>query len=105
MGKHEKADKTCNKKLTTQQGKTTAASPIQLWTVEQVADRLGIGIRTVWRLDKDEKLPAALRIGHRKRWNANDIELWLEWKCPDRKKFEQLIKTKERKVAHGENNA
>jgi excisionase family DNA binding protein len=71
------------------------AEPVILLTVEQVAKRLDIGVRTVWRLDKDNKLPAPVRLGHRKRWKADEIELWLHWNCPDRKDFEQC-KTKER---------
>jgi excisionase family DNA binding protein len=99
MRKCEKTE-VSSSKLTTQQDETT----VDLLTVEQVAQRLTIGVRTVWRLDADKKLPAALRIGHRKRWRASDLELWLNLECPSRKKFEQ-IKTKERKLTYGENNA
>lgn len=77
----------------------TVDSGEQLLTVEGVAHKLNIGVRTVWRLDKEKKIPAAKRIGHAKRWCPKDLDLWIQWDCPDRKKFNQL---KKERISNGQ---
>lgn len=66
----------------------------RLLTVEEVAKRLHVSVRTVWRLDEDKKLPAAKRIGRSKRWDATELELWLVLNCPTRKKFETFLRNR-----------
>jgi excisionase family DNA binding protein len=63
---------------------------VPLLTVEQVAKRLNVGVRTVWRLDKEDKIPEPFMVGHRKRWEASDLELWLKSGSPSRKEFKKL---------------
>lgn len=93
MRNSEGSEKKCRKK------QEQSFSGEQLLTVEQVAHRLNVGVRTVWRLDSEKKIPAPFRIGHRKRWGAGDLELWLQWKCPSQKKFNQL---KNERIDHGD---
>ncbi len=55
--------------------------PPVLLTVEEVAARLRVGTRTVWRWCKTGDIPAPLRLGKGRRvvrWNADDIEHFLQ---------------------------
>jgi excisionase family DNA binding protein len=54
------------------------ALPTKHLTLQQLADRLGIKLRTAedWLLDG--KLPPSIRIGHTRRWRLVDIEEWEE---------------------------
>jgi excisionase family DNA binding protein len=91
MRNSEGSEKKCRKK------QEQSFSGEQLLTVEQVAHRLNVGVRTVWRLDAEKKIPASFQIGSRKRWDAQDLELWLQWKCPSQKKFNEL---KNERIGH-----
>lgn len=79
-----------------------AGDIIPTLTVELLALKLNVGTRTIWRWDKDEKIPAPYQIGLKKRWELSDIELWLEWDCPKRKEFNQL---KKERVGNGKNKS
>jgi excisionase family DNA binding protein len=53
----------------------------ELLTAREVAERLNIGIRTVWRWSASGELPAPLRLGKARRvvrWKAVDIESYLQ---------------------------
>ena len=55
-----------------------AALPTRLLlSVKQVAQALGIGERTVWRLSATGELPDAIRIGRLRRWRRSTLEAWL----------------------------
>ena len=97
MRKNEDFEAKCRKK----QEEVITEDSQQLLTVEQVAHRLNVGIRTVWRLDAEKKFPAPYRIGHRKRWELKDLELWLQWKCPNQKKFNQLKERMKHEIKQG----
>jgi predicted DNA-binding transcriptional regulator AlpA len=62
----------------------------ELLNVDELAVFLNVSIRTVWRQDKEEKIPAPCRFGRLKRWSKADIKLWLEFEKPSRKIFEIL---------------
>jgi excisionase family DNA binding protein len=64
--------------------------PERLLTAEELADRLSLSLRTVWRLDSAGKLPRPIRLGGSVRWRRNEIERWLQAGCPDRKRWEEL---------------
>ncbi len=52
---------------------------LRLLDVREVAQILGIAVRTVWRLSATGELPAPVRIGARiVRWRLSDIEQYLE---------------------------
>jgi excisionase family DNA binding protein len=46
----------------------------ELWTVREIARRLSVSERTVWRLAAQGVLPAPVRLGSRcSRWRAADV--------------------------------
>lgn len=49
-----------------------------LLNVTQVAKRLGISIRTVWRLTSAGQLAQPVAIGRCKRWRRRDVEAFVE---------------------------
>lgn len=54
-------------------------TPIQLLTVRDVASRLAIKPRTVWRLAAAGKLPSPVKLGTRTtRWVEADIKRYLD---------------------------
>jgi excisionase family DNA binding protein len=55
-----------------------------LITVEQLAKRLNLSVRTVWRRNDDGKLPAPVKIGGSVRWSSQEISRWIAARCPDR---------------------
>jgi excisionase family DNA binding protein len=69
---------------------TPTEQPAHLIDVQEVARRLGISDRTVWRLNSAGKLPKPITIGQKsKRWRADEIAAWVEAGCPDRKAWEK----------------
>lgn len=64
--------------------------PSLVLTVEDVATKLRISVRSVWRLDAKNLMPNAIRVGGATRWRAADIDGWVDAGCPDRATFEQL---------------
>lgn len=50
--------------------------------------RLALSKRQIFRLNSCGRIPAPVKIGGSVRWRISDVELWLEWNCPDRKTFE-----------------
>lgn len=47
---------------------------------KQLAQQLGISLRTLDSLDKNGDLPKSLRIGHLRRWREEDVEQWIDSK-------------------------
>jgi excisionase family DNA binding protein len=62
----------------------------QLLSITQLAYRLGVGKRTIGRWMEKGMMPAPYRVGHSKKWDPDDIELWLKSGSPNRKKFEKI---------------
>ena len=55
--------------------------PKDLLTAREVAQRIGIAIRTVWRLTKIGQLPAPVRLGRQGRivrWKTTDIDYFVQ---------------------------
>ena len=46
-------------------------------SVREVADALGVSVRSVWRLSATDELPRPFRIGRSVRWRAASIDSWL----------------------------
>lgn len=57
---------------------TNADTPRPLWTIDDVADYLGVSPRTIHRLIADDPtFPPAIRVTRRAlRWHPHDIEQW-----------------------------
>lgn len=52
---------------------------ITLLTAREVADLLGVHVRSVWRLSQAGEIPAPIRIGERVvRWRLADLEAHLQ---------------------------
>lgn len=48
-----------------------------LWTVEQLAEFLGVPVRTIYAWRYKRKGPPALRVGKHVRFRPADVERWL----------------------------
>ena len=44
---------------------------------EQVANRLKVHSRTIYRLMEKNEFPQSIRIGHQHRWRESDIDEWV----------------------------
>lgn len=55
---------------------------VDLLTARDLAGRLAISTRTVWRLRAAGRLPAPVVFGGVVRWRVADIDGWLERGCP-----------------------
>jgi predicted DNA-binding transcriptional regulator AlpA len=59
---------------------------------QEVARRLGLSERTVWRLTAAGKLPNPISIGDKsKRWRAKEIRSWVAAGCPERSVWEARV--------------
>jgi excisionase family DNA binding protein len=64
---------------------------ILLIDVKEVARRLGLSDRTVWRLNSTGKLPRPVSIGGKsKRWRSEEITAWVSAGCPARNVWEAM---------------
>ena len=57
--------------------------------IEAVAALLGRSTQSIWRDDKDGKIPRAIMLGSSRRWDFHEIKAWVHAKCPSRKTWEQ----------------
>lgn len=55
----------------------------RLVKVSELANKLGVGVRTVWRLRDMGKLPAPIKLGGATRWRESEISEWIVSGCPD----------------------
>lgn len=62
---------------------------------KQLAQQLGISLRTLDSMDKSGNLPRSLRIGHLRRWRADDVERWINSKLAGSQFEGRLIDTSE----------
>ena len=54
------------------------ADRTELWTAQQVADRLSMSVRTVWRLVAAKQLPAPKKFNRKLvRWLRQQVEDWI----------------------------
>lgn len=54
---------------------------IELLTKEQVAQRLNMSIRTVYRMAMAGEMPAPVRAGRSLRWRSDVLDAWIENDC------------------------
>jgi excisionase family DNA binding protein len=54
----------------------------KLVDVDNVAQRLLMSKRHVFRMEEDGLMPKAIRIGRLVRWRAADIDSWIAAGCP-----------------------
>lgn len=65
--------------------------PVIALDAPQLAEVLGLSVRTVRRLDALGKLPRPVRIGGAVRWRREEIDQWLGAGCPDRQTWESQV--------------
>ena len=49
----------------------------RLLRVSEVAERLGVSVRTVWALRSSGEIPDAVKIANATRWRRSDIETYI----------------------------
>lgn len=55
---------------------------------KQVAKFLKVSARTIYQMDKDGRMPAAIRIwGRNVRWNFEELQAWVNAGCPERSEW------------------
>jgi excisionase family DNA binding protein len=55
------------------------AAPQDLLTSQQVADRLAVSVRTLWRLVKKGSFPQPIRYNRKLvRWKSGDVERYID---------------------------
>lgn len=62
---------------------------MELLTVKDVASRLKVSARQVWKMRASGKIPGPVNLSRSVRWLASDIDEWILRGCPSREKFEQ----------------
>ena len=62
----------------------------RLMSAKELAVRLSLSKRQVFRLNSCGKIPAPIRIGGSVRWAESTITMWLTAGAPDRKTFEAM---------------
>ena len=66
----------------------TQTTEERLLRAVDVGQILNCSKRSVHRYCSAAKIPAPVRINGAVRWKLSDIELFLQWNCPDRQEFE-----------------
>lgn len=60
----------------------------ELVRAKELAEMLGISIRTLWNRDATGKLPEAVTLGGRcKMWRVREITAWIDRGCPHRTRW------------------
>ena len=60
-----------------------AESASRLLRVDDVAALLGCSPRTVYNLNKADKIPPCIRLGGAVRWDRGVLEKWINDGCPE----------------------
>jgi excisionase family DNA binding protein len=55
---------------------------VRLVTVEEVAERLAVSTRTVWRLVSAGKIVPPFKVGGATRWREEELSRWMSAGCP-----------------------
>ena len=75
--------------LKTQTNVRSQSNPLA-FSAKELANRLGVSLRHIRRLDSAGKLPKPIRLGRSVRWPAVEIESWLDAGAPDRKLWQAM---------------
>ncbi len=59
----------------------------RLLSAADLAQELGLNIRTIRRMDLDGRLPRAVRISRAVRWRRAEIAAWIRAGCPKREEW------------------
>jgi len=58
----------------------------RLLTIDDLAKRLCLSKRTIWRRLRDGLMLAPIEIGSTKRWDAEELDKWIQRGCPSRER-------------------
>jgi excisionase family DNA binding protein len=61
---------------------TATAKTPELLTIKQLAERLQLSTRTIYRLAQEGTLPKPVKIGRANRWRREVLDDWLAEDCP-----------------------
>ena len=61
-----------------------------LMNAVELARRLNIGERTLWRMRSSGRLPREVQIGRIIQWVRSEVEAWIEAHCPDQAAWEAM---------------
>lgn len=64
----------------------TTSGRAALIAVAELAELLGVSVRTIWRKESTGHLPAPVRIGGLVRWRRTEIMQWIDDGCPKKGK-------------------
>ena len=54
----------------------------ELFTIKEMAAKLKISPRSIYRLEDSGKLPKSIKIGASRRWIAKVVDEWFDAGCP-----------------------
>jgi excisionase family DNA binding protein len=63
---------------------------MDLMTVKDIAKKLQLSPRSIWRMVNTGKMPAPVRLIRSVRWKRSDIEQWIAFGCPDHKSHDAI---------------
>ncbi len=67
-----------------------SVDPAELLTAGDLARRLRISLRQVWKLHSEALVPAPVRLGRSARWRVSEIAGWIAAGCPSRETWETM---------------
>ncbi len=59
----------------------------RLLSAADLAQELGLNVRTIRRIDLDGRLPRAVRISRAVRWRRSEVVAWIRAGCPKREEW------------------
>ena len=60
----------------------------RLGTIKDVAARLDVSDRAIWKWNATGRLPKPIRLGRSVRWDLDELDAWIDAACPDRETWE-----------------
>ena len=68
---------------TNEQKRQNEEPSLLLLSAQNLAKRLAISVRTLWRLRTSGKMPKPVKLGGTVRWRAEEIDAWVQAGCPN----------------------
>jgi predicted DNA-binding transcriptional regulator AlpA len=64
------------------------------WTMsaDDLAQAIGVDVRSIWRWTSSGALPAPVRLGGRTFWQREEVTAWFNAGCPKREKWQRVWK-------------
>ena len=65
----------------------------ELLCVKDLATMIDVSVRKIWRLNDNGAIPSPIHIGRSVKWKREEIEKWIEAKCPNRQIWNDVLKS------------